>query len=136
MVATEIFHRAVKSALMKENWLVTDDPFRLEALKELDDPGALETLAALKGERQIVVTIKSFVGPSLLHDYFGATGRFMSYRLALQMQSAPHTLYLAVPLDTYEEFFDRHLVQLAVREDRLRLLVFSVENEEVVAWIN
>jgi hypothetical protein len=84
MSANGIFHRAVKSALMKENWLITDDPFRLEALKEFDDPGALETFAAVKGERQIVVTVASFVGPSLLYDFYGATGRFLNYQLALQ----------------------------------------------------
>ncbi|MGH9847804.1 MAG: element excision factor XisH family protein [Blastocatellia bacterium] len=134
----DIFHNAVRKGLSKEGWTVTDDPFKvmLPGLENYEDSSAAETLAAEKGSRQIVVTIKSFVGPSLLYDFYEALGRFMNYRLALEMQSSDRTLFLGVPVDTYEDFFSSGIAELAIREEGVKLMVFDVEKEEVVEWIS
>ncbi len=136
MPNTDIFYAAVRTGLTKEGWQITADAFCVPGLEPYEDPATAYTLAAQRRGRQIVVTIKPFTGPSLLHDFFEALGRFVNYRLWLEKQSSDQTLYLAVPLDTYEEFFKRGLAKLMVKEEGLKLMVFSVEREEVVEWIS
>jgi hypothetical protein len=48
MAARDLFHEAVKSALQKENWVITDDPLKVEAggSKFEIDLGAERLLAA------------------------------------------------------------------------------------------
>ena len=138
MIGHELFYSTAKSALTKAGWLIVADPFkiRLPGLEKFDDPAALQTFAAVNGERQIAVTVTAFLGPSLLQDFHSATGRFLIYELALHTQAMPHELYLALPLDTYEQMFERKLVQLWIKGSGLKLMVFSVKNEEVKTWIN
>lgn len=136
MATKNIFYDAVKTALIKDGWEITSDPFpiNLPGLEKYDDPGRRETLAAQKGSRRIAVTIKGFIGPSMLYDFFGAVGQFINYRYALEMQSSEHLLYLAIPLDTYEEFFKEDLAQAFVHKEGINLIVFSVVKEEIVLW--
>lgn len=138
MIEHELFYSAAKSALTKAGWLIVADPFkiRLPGLEKFDDPAALQTFAAVNGERQIAVTVTAFLGPSLLQDFHRATGRFSIYELALHTQSMPHELYLALPFDTYEQLFEKKLVRLWIKGSGLKLIVFSVKNEEVKTWIN
>ena len=66
MSAKDIYHDDVRSALIKDAWTITDDPFRLRWGKKdyYVDIGAERLLAAEKPGRRIAVEIKSFVGPS------------------------------------------------------------------------
>ena len=68
MAAKDRFHFAVKRALEKEQWIVTDDPFRMEVggTKFEIDLGAEQLLAANRGEEKIAVEIKSFLSDSPL----------------------------------------------------------------------
>lgn len=43
----------------------------------------------------------------------------MSYRLVLRQIEPEKTLYLAIPLDTYDELFQSDFVELAIREYQL-----------------
>jgi hypothetical protein len=70
MPAKDIYHDAVKKALVKDGWNITHDPLRLQwGAKDLYiDLGAEQLLAAEKGERKIAVEIKGFVSPSAVAD--------------------------------------------------------------------
>jgi len=84
--AKDIFHEAVKQALRKEQWIITDDPLKLEFgnVKFKIDLGAEKLIAAQKNSEKIAVEIKSFLNPSAITDFYSALGQFLSYRIALE----------------------------------------------------
>lgn len=62
MSARDIFHKAVRKALEKEQWIITDDPLMVRFGKDrmLIDLGAQKILIAEKAGEKIAVEIKSF----------------------------------------------------------------------------
>jgi len=60
----------------------------------------------------------------------------MSYLLALENQGFEHTLYLVVPEDTYLRFFESQFGRDTIERFELNLIVYQVESEAVVQWIN
>ncbi len=79
------FHDAVRQALIKDGWIITDDPLYLSFgdVNLYVDLGAEKMLAAQKGEQQIAVEVKGFAGPSVVTEFHQAVGQFLNYRLAL-----------------------------------------------------
>jgi hypothetical protein len=78
MSARDIIHDAVKNALIKDDWVITDDPFTIqyEDATLFADLAAERTIAAEKANSKILVEIKSFVGISPLHDLKIALGQY------------------------------------------------------------
>ncbi len=137
MAAKDLFHTTVKIALQKENWVITDDPLRLEVggTKFEIDLGAESLLAAERQGQKIGVEIKSFLGESPLTDYHAALGQFLNYRLALEISQPDRTLYLAIPVRTYESFFQREFAQLSVERYQIKRLIYDPINEVITQWI-
>lgn len=138
MPAKDITHTAVRQALEKEGWVITHDPFYLQ-LDDIDlyiDLAAENLLVAEKNGRWIAVEIKSFLGASTITEFHQALGQFLNYRLALTLKEPKYTLYLAVPVNIYNSFFQRQLPRLAVTEYQLKLLVYRILQQEIVKWIN
>ncbi|MGB9632677.1 MAG: XisH family protein [Chloroflexaceae bacterium] len=138
MAARDLFHNAVRNALTKEQWLVTDDPLIIQ-LGGVDlriDLGAEKLIAAEREGEKIAVEIKSFVGPSAIADFHVALGQFLNYRLALEIQESDRILHLAAPEETYLTFFMLPFVQLAIQRYQLKLIVYEVATEEIVQWIS
>jgi hypothetical protein len=138
MPAKDIFHDAVRTGLEKDGWVITDDPLlvKLGEQKIYVDLGAERLLAAERGARKIAVEIKSFVGHSFLDDFHHALGQFLNYRVVLAQVAPERELYLAVPVDTWQEFFQAGIAPLAVREYGLKLVVYDPQSREVVQWIS
>ena len=137
MSAKDRYHNAVKSALLKENWIITADPLRLKFSDQDEvriDLGAERILAAERGHEKIAIEIKSFLSESALFDYHAALGQFLNYRLVLGSLDSDRILYLAVPLMAYEVFFQRPLAKASVRTYEVRLLVYDPIEEEIVLW--
>jgi hypothetical protein len=136
MAAKDLFHEAVKQALLKEQWVITSDPLtiKIEGVKFEIDLAAEKVFAAQKAGRKIAVEVKSFLNNSAITDFHAALGQFLNYRLALQMTESDRTLYLAVPLETFESFFQERFVQEAVKLYQLKLIVYDPEKEVVIAW--
>ncbi|MBI2807952.1 MAG: hypothetical protein HYX68_23455 [Planctomycetes bacterium] len=67
MPARDLYHQAVKNALVKDGWTITHDPFHLpSAGKHLYvDLGAEQLLGAERAAEKIAVEIKSFLGSSV-----------------------------------------------------------------------
>lgn len=137
MPAKGFFHDAVKHALVKDGWAITDDPLRLRwGSKDLYvDLGAEQLVAAEKAEEQIAVEIKSFAGPSDVKDLEQAMGQFVLYHDVLARQQPARVLYLAVPDDVRHDIFQEPLGQLMLENKRLRLLVFDPQQEVILEWI-
>ena len=98
------------------------------------DLAAEKVFAAQKAGRKIAVEVKSFLNNSAITDFHSALGQFLNYRLALQMTESDRTLYLAVPFETFESFFQERFVQEAVKLYQLKLIVYDPEKEVVIAW--
>ena len=79
MPAKDAYHAAVRKALEKEDWNITDDPLHLEFL-DADlwvDLGAEKLIAAEREGRKIAVEIKSFLSASALSEFHKALGQYM-----------------------------------------------------------
>ncbi|MEA5497145.1 element excision factor XisH family protein [Limnoraphis robusta Tam1] len=85
MPALDLYHNAVKTALIKENWTITHEPLHLRwGTKDMYvDLGAKQLLAAELEDRKIAVEIKSFMGYSDIEDLRNAVGQFVMYRAVL-----------------------------------------------------
>jgi hypothetical protein len=136
MPAKDLFHDAVKQALLKEQWVITADPLtiKIEGVRFEIDLAAEKIFAAEKAGRKIAVEVKSFLSNSAIADFHVALGQFLNYRLALQMKEPDRTLYLAVPFDTFALFFQERFVQESVKLYQLKLVVYDPEKEVVVEW--
>ncbi len=138
MPAKDLFHNTVRTALDKDGWTITDENLFIQ-VEDVDfyiDLAAERILAAEKTGQKIAVEIKSFLGASDVTEFHLALGQFLNYRSALRLTEPDRTLYLAVPLDVYDEFFRRRFIQRAIEEHQLKLLIFNPEREEIVRWIN
>lgn len=136
MSAKDLFHYAVKNALIKEHWNVTDDPLIIQfgGVDLRIDLGAERLVAAERDGERIAVEIKSFLSPSVISDFHVALGQFLNYRLALEAQESDRTLYLAIPEETYKTFFHLPFAQLAIQRYQLKLIVYNVVREEIIQW--
>lgn len=137
-MAKDKFHNAVKNALIKEEWIITDDPLFLQfgGVDLFVDLGAEKMIAAQKDNRRIAVEIKSFLGASLISEFHTALGQLMSYRLALKQKDPQRTLYLAVPLDVYNTFFKLEFSQVAIEDYQLKLIVYDQDEEVISRWLD
>jgi hypothetical protein len=125
MAAKDLFHFAVKQALLKDQWVITADPLtlKIEGIKLEIDLAAEKVLAAERAGHRIAVEVKSFLNPSTITDFHLALGQFLNYRLALQMVEPDRILYLAVPIDTFISFFQERLIQESVKLYKLKLVI-------------
>jgi hypothetical protein len=137
MAQKDIYHETVIKALDKDDWKITDDPFRVRiGRKRLKmDLGAERLISAEKGTRKIVVEIKSFVGRSDIKDLQQALGQYMMYYQVLIAKNIDRELYLAIPYRTYKNTFQNEIGQLLLQNELLRLIVFDEEQEVIVEWI-
>ncbi|MBG1269817.1 XisH family protein [Nostoc sp. WHI] len=136
MSAKDAFHTVVKTALEKEGWLITHDPYTLQAgtLELYIDLGAEKVIAAEKEGQKIAVEIKSFLSPSKITELYAALGQFIIYRIALQEQEANRTLYLAIPSTVYNNFFILPFIQSVIKTNQLFLLIYNIEQETITQW--
>jgi XisH protein len=138
MAAKDLYHDGVRRGLEKQKWKITNDPLRFK-FGEVNfqvDLAAERILAAERGNEKIAVEIKSFLNPSAVTDFYGALGQFLSYRLVLENTEPLRLLYLAIPLDTYQAFFQLEFTQSAVKAYQLKLIVYNSLKEEIVQWIS
>lgn len=136
MPAKDAFHTIVKTALQKDKWQITHDPYPLQAgsFNLAIDLGAQKVIAAQRGEHKIAVEIKSFLGPSKISEFYGALGLSLAYRSALQVQESDRRLYLAVPNNVYEEFFTTSFIQSLIEQHQLYLLIYDIDQEVIKRW--
>ncbi len=137
-MARDKFHDSVKRALIKEEWIITKDPLFLQfgGVDVYIDLGAEKLIAAEKDNQKIAVEIKSFLNISVISDFYTALGQFMSYRIILTEEEPDRVLYLAVPLDIYNSFFQLLFTRTAIENYQLKLIIYDYKNEVIVQWIN
>jgi hypothetical protein len=137
-VAKDLFHQVVKDALIKDGWNITHDAFPVDYgdVQMQIDLGAERLLAATKDKTIIAVEIKSFIRPSAISEFHTAVGQYLNYRRALRAQEPNRVLYLAVPSQTYDEFFRLRFIEEGIEEYQIFMIVYDVENRSIVKWKN
>jgi len=137
MPARDIYHDAIRNALIKDGWTITDDPLRLVYGRQdvFVDLGAEKLIAAEKGARKIAVEIKSFRGHSEVADLEKALGQYILYEDVLDENEPERELFLAVIKETFEVVFADSFGKLMLEKKRLKLLVVEYKKEEILQWI-
>ncbi|MEA5468479.1 XisH family protein [Spirulina sp. 06S082] len=137
MSAKDIFHHAVRSALVKEGWKISHDPLTItsEDITFFVDLGGECLITAERDSKKIAVEIKSFLRDSMMPDFHTAIGQVLNYHLALSKVEPERVLYLAIPNDVYESFFSKQFVKRAIKHHQIKLIVFNPDTEEVVQWL-
>ncbi len=137
MPAKDIFHDVVKRALVKQGWIITNDPLTLRAggINLYVDLGAEKLMTAEKKGEKIAVEIKSFAGKTYLAEFHPAVGQFIHYRMVLKEEEPERTLYLAVPANVYKDFFRLPFTQNSVKTNQLKLIIYDTKTEEITQWL-
>ena len=138
MPKLDIIHNAVKNALSKDGWIITDDPYIIEygKTKLYADLGAERPIAVERAGQKLVVEVKSFIGTSKLQDLKETLGQYDIYRYLLEETAPERKLYVAVSAIAYKSFFTQDVIQLIVNRHQLPLIIVNTEVEEIVQWIN
>ena len=141
MPARDIYHNAVKSALIMDGWTITHDPYHV-AYGGRDvyiDLGAEREarevmLAAERDNTRIAVEIKTFTGPSVLADLQQAVGQYVLYRTWMRATEPDRILYLAVDEETAANVFAQAFAEIVAADLQIRLIVVNMDAERIVAW--
>jgi hypothetical protein len=138
MPAKDIFHDCFKTALLKDGWKVTHDPYSLKVGKKdlFIDLGAEKLLAAEKDTQKIAVEIKSFVSPSEIKDLEIALGQYVLYQNVLMRTEPERILYLAIRESTFIKLFEQEIGQILLENRIIKVLTFNPEIEEIQRWID
>lgn len=137
-MARDKYHELVKNALIKEGWNVTHDPLFVkldESTTVQVDLGAERLLAAEKAGEKIAVEIKTFLGHSLITNFYHALGQFELYLLALENQEPDRKLFLAISTIIYRTFFQKAIIQQAIKRFKIKLIVYNIEKQTIDQWI-
>jgi XisH protein len=136
IMVRDAFHNAVRHALEKDGWKITHDPLKLALGTDttmLIDLGAERLLVAERNMEYIAVEVKGFTETSNTHEFHSVLGQYLNYRAALRILYPDHKLYLAVPDDVFQTFFQRQFTQIILKEFMLNILVYNAPEEVIVS---
>lgn len=135
-MAKDKYHDLVKQSLENEGWTITDDPLFVDTQrrKVQIDLGAERLIGAEKGGEKIAVEIKSFINLSQVYDFYRALGQNLYYSVALEFVESDRKLFLAIPDDTYFDFFSEPITQEITKRFSVKLIVYSILQEKIVEW--
>lgn len=138
MSAKDLIHDAIKNALVKDGWVITDDPYVIafEEVTLYADLGAERPFAAQRGMERIVVEVKSFIRRSFMQDLKEAIEQYVIYLSYLEESEPERKLFLAVAEKVYDEFFRLKAVQFIMERHVISLIGVNLNQEEIIKWIN
>lgn len=136
MPARDLYHDAVRNALIKDGWRITHDPYTLSygGRDVYVDLGAERVIGAERDEERIAVEIKTFRRASELREFENAVGQYVFYRVLLGHVDADRTLYLAVPDTVLNTTFDEPIVRPVLEDLAIKVLGFDPQQEVITAW--
>jgi len=136
-MAKDFYHENVREALEKDGWLITHNPYsvKVEEVGYEIDFGAEPLIAAEKEESKIAVEVKSFVGPSAINEFHKAVGQFNDYAVVLEIKDPERVLFLAVPEETWQRFFQKQVIQKSLARIKAKVIIYNPSNNTIVQWI-
>jgi hypothetical protein len=138
MPRLDIIHNSVKSALIKDGWLITDDPYLIQYRKTTlyADLAAERPIAAERDGQKLVEEVKSFIGAPKIQDLKEALGQYDIYRYLIEETAPERKLHIAISEVAYKTFFSQDLAQLIISKHQLPVIVVNIDTEEVIQWTN
>ena len=138
MPQRDLYHQAVRQALIADGWTITHDPYRVVYGKRYGfiDLAAEIGLAAERDTDKIAVEIKSFIGASVVADLAVAIGQYLMYQSWLARSDPTRRPYLAIDQNTASEVFSDISAQVLIEDHTIRLIVVDLEAEGIVEWRN
>ena len=97
---------------------------------------AESAIAAERDSEKIAVEIKSFIGDSDISAFHTALGQYLNYSQALEEQEPARIVYLAIPVETYQDFFQLPFIQRTLTRYQVKLIIYDPKSEEIKQWIN
>ncbi len=136
-MAKDKIHDAVRRALEKDGWTITDDPLFLlpKEDKLAVDLGAEKLIIAERGVEKIAVEIKSFEHPSLMYEFHRAIGQYFNYETALLETKEDRELFVAIPDAVYDQLIGKLTIRKSIERMNMKLLIIDIDLEEIVKWI-
>ena len=128
-------HNQVMRALQKDGWRITEQqvPMKLGRRRVFID---LRATHGANGSRQelALIEVKCFPDPqNTSQDIYTAVGQYILYRAMLRELELDIPLYLSIPEVIYNDVFDT-IVQRAVAESQIKLVIVNLDEERVVRW--
>ena len=135
-MARDLYHEIVKTALEQEGWIITHDPYpiKIGSVRMFLDLAAERIIAAEKGNEKIAIEIKSFIGDSTITDFHEAMGQYGNYQIALEDEEPDRILYLAVPNQIYQSFFQEPFIQKVIQKKSVSIIVYEPNSTQLVLW--
>ncbi len=84
--------------------------------------------------KKLLLKLKGLLATQSVSDFHTVLGQFLNYHIALSENEPERILYLAVPLDTYETFFQTRLAKIAVQRYQVKLIVYDPIMEVIAQW--
>lgn len=79
--------------------------------------------------------LQSFIAGSDINEFHTALGQYLNYCLALEENQPERIVYLAVPHETYLDFFQLAFVQRTLQRYQVKLVTYDAKKEEIRQWI-
>lgn len=136
-MARDKIHNAVRKALEKDNWVITNDPLNIESggVAIEIDLAAEKFILAEKDTSKIIVEIKSLSKRSLLYDFHGVIGQYLDYRGILKDEGIEQILYLAITESAYNLMQAKPFYGRRLSENKVNIIVVDILNEIITQWI-
>ena len=137
-MAKDFFQEIVKEALIKEDWIITDGPLTLLSRAEggiSTDLGAEKIIVAERGLTKIAIEVKSFINPSLIHDFLRASGQYNGYNVVIKYKEINRVLYLAMPIFAYEKLINYDFVNAIIENLSIKFILFDEQEKTIMKWI-
>jgi len=137
MPARDILHDIVKEALIKDEWIITHDPFTVSfGIRTVYvDLGVERLLAAQRGSDKLVIEVKSFIGMSKIADLERALGQYMLYQSWLKRTHPERVLYVAIDDQAHKAIFLDISGQVLIEDYAIRMIIVDAAKQEIVQWI-
>ena len=78
--------------------------------------------------------VKSFLNPSMIHDFLRANGQYNGYRIVIRKKKINRILYLALPVFAYEKLIEYEFIQDIIEENRIKFILFDHKEKIIVSW--
>lgn len=131
-------HDIVKTALMKDGWQITDDPFLIGFRGTLlfADLGAEKVTGFRHRRNKITIEVKVMDEPGRFAKFECAIGQYIVYRRLMMSLQLQRDLYLAVSQNVFINFFQKKpAVMEVVTGEQIHLLIFDPHQKEIIQWI-